>query len=188
MTEIIMEKRTIPRFLTPVEVAEMLKLSQGSPRYSMLMKCMYFLGLTNSEVQNLKIEDIDIAKGVVRITRENDKERNVPLPNGLAHELKDYIGLRQEGLLISGRDKKSRISDRHIRRIVKEYAKAANVRKYEEIHPHTLRHSYATHLQNSGVPLNVIQNLLGHERIETTTIYTHMGIEHAKEWVAKAFK
>lgn len=184
-----MAKRKLPRFLTPAEVAEMLRISYGNPRDSMLMRCMYFIGLRNGEVQNLMVEDIDLINGLVKVVQgKGKKDRFMPLPKGLTDELKEYIGIRREGLLIRGRGKGKRISDRHIRRIIKAYAREANVRKYEEIHPHTLRHSYATHLQNSGVPLNVIQNLLGHERIETTTIYTHMGVEKAREWVEKAFK
>ena len=182
-------KRNIPRFLTPAEVAEMLRISRGNPRDSMLINCMYFLGLTNSEVQNLMVEDVDLINLNIKVIQgKGKKDRMVPIPAGLANEMKEYLGPRREGLLVKGRGKAQKLSDRHIRRIVKSYAKAANVRKYEEIHPHTLRHSYATHLQNSGVPLNIIQNLLGHERIETTTIYTHMGVEQAREWVGKAFK
>ncbi len=174
-------RRKIPRVLEPHEIAEMLRISGGNSRDTMLMKFMFFMGLTSGEIQNLIISDIDINKGFVRIAGGENKERSIPLPNGFSMELMEYIGARNDGLLIQGRGKCRKISDRHIRRIVKSYAKAANVRKYEEIHPHTLRHSYATHLQNSGVPLNIIQNLLGHERIETTTIYTHTGVEHTKE-------
>jgi len=183
-----MAERKLPRFLTPAEIEEMLRISYGNRRDSILMKCMYFLGMRNSEVQNIMVDDIDLINGLAKIVQgKGKKDRYVPIPKGLAEELKEYIGPRREGLLIRGRNKGGKISDRHLRRIVKAYAKEANVRKYEEIHPHTLRHSYATHLQNSGVPLNIIQNLLGHERIETTTIYTHMGVEKAREWVEKAF-
>jgi integrase/recombinase XerD len=80
------------------------------------------------------------------------------------------------------------LSDRHIRRIVKGYAIKAGIRKPEEIHPHTLRHSYATHLQNQGLPLNAIQQILGHENIETTTIYLHLGTERIRDLVEKAFR
>ena len=180
-------RRKIPRALKPEEVAEIFSISKGNTRDDLILKLMYFSGLRNSEIQNLKIGDIDVEKSLLKASKRG-KKRSVPLPKALITELNEYTGHRGGGPVFRGRDEKGRISDRHIRRIVKDYAKAANVRKYEEIHPHTLRHSYATHLQNSGVPLNVIQSLLGHERIETTTIYTHMGIEKAKEFVEKAFE
>ena len=184
-----MAKRKLPRFLTPAEISAIIDVSKGVKRDSMLIKCMYFLGLRNSEAQNLLIEEIDLLNATLKVVQgKGKKDRIVPIPKGFLEEFKQYIGKESEGLVFKGRDRQKRLSDRHIRRIVKAYAKEANVRKYEEIHPHTLRHSYATHLQNSGVPLNVIQNLLGHERIETTTIYTHMGVEQAKEWVQKAFQ
>ena len=179
--------RKLPRFLTPLEVAEMFSVAEPSERDCLLMKCMYFLGLRNSEAQGLTIQEIDLINGTVKVVMgKGKKDRYVPIPAGFAEELKGYIGQTREGLLFPGRSK-GKLSDRHIRRIVKFYAKKAGVRKPEEIHPHTLRHSYATHLQNSGVPLNIIQNILGHERIETTTIYTHMGLEKAREWVEHAF-
>lgn len=180
--------RKLPRFLTPVEIAAMFKAAEAEKRDLMLLKCMYFLGLRNSEAQNLLIEDVDLLNRTVKVVQsKRKKDRYVPIQAGFIEDLKDWIGGRQDGYLIPGR-KRNPISDRHIRRIVKQYARLASVRKPGEIHPHTLRHSYATHLQNQGVPLNVIQQLLGHSRVETTTIYLHLGTERMKEWVDRAFE
>jgi integrase/recombinase XerD len=182
-----MAARKLPRFLSANEVAEMFRVSALSPRDSMLLKCMYYLGLRNSEVRTLQTDDIDTINNTVKVVQgKGRKDRYVPVPEGFSKELKAFIS-NKKGYMFGGRGNEGTISDRHIRRIVKGYAETANVRKFEEIHPHTLRHSYATHLQNNGVPLNVIQGMLGHERIETTTIYTHMGIDIAKEFINKAF-
>jgi integrase/recombinase XerD len=179
--------RKLPRFLTAQEVAEMFQASSLSPRDSMLLKCMYYLGLRNSEARTLHADDIDTINNTVKVVQgKGKKDRYVPVPAGFSGELKAYIR-GMNGYMFEGRGSEGTLSDRHIRRIVKTHARAAGVRKSEEIHPHTLRHSYATHLQNSGVPLNVIQGMLGHERIETTTIYTHMGIDKAREFIDQAF-
>ncbi len=179
--------RKLPRFLTAQEIAEMFRVSELSPRDNMLLKCMYYLGLRNSEVRTLHIDDIDTINSTVKVVQgKGKKDRYVPIPAGFSEEMKAYIKGRQ-GYMFEGRGSEGTLSDRHIRRIVKTHARVANVRKFEEIHPHTLRHSYATHLQNNGVPLNVIQGMLGHERIETTTIYTHMGIDKAREFIDHAF-
>lgn len=174
--------RKLPRFLTPAEVDAMFAQARGSPRDLLLLKCMFYLGMRNSEVKTLCIEDIDLINRNVKVVRgKGKKDRYVPIPTQeLIREIRDYIQDKQEGQLFS-------ISDRHIRRIVKQYAVAAGIRKANEIHPHTLRHSYATHLQNQGVPLNVIQQILGHERIETTTVYVHLGLERVREHVERAF-
>ncbi len=180
--------RKLPRHLTPIEVAEMFKAAEKKPRDCMLMKCLYFLGLKNSEAQNLDINNIDLISKTVKVVQgKGKKDRYVPIPGDFSQELRAFIQGRQ-GLLFPGRGSGGRLSDRQIRRIVKSYAREANVRKCEEIHPHTLRHSYAAHLQNSGVPLNVIQSMLGHARLETTAIYTHMGVEKTREWIEKVFK
>ncbi|MCK5615707.1 tyrosine-type recombinase/integrase [Candidatus Pacearchaeota archaeon] len=179
--------RKLPRFLTPNEVAEMFRVSALSPRDNMLLKCMYYLGLRNSEARNLHVDDIDTINNTVKVVQgKGSKDRYVPVPEGFSKELKKHIN-SMKGHVFEGRSRAGTISDRHIRRIVKGYAEAASVRKFEEIHPHTLRHSYATHLQNNGVPLNIIQGMLGHENIETTTIYTHMGIDKAREFIDQAF-
>lgn len=165
----------------------MFRVSEPLPRDNLLLKCMYYLGLRNSEVRSLHMDDIDVINNTVKVIQgKGKKDRYVPIPAGFSEELKAYIHGRK-GHMFEGRGQEGIISDRHIRRIVKTHAMAANVRKYEEIHPHTLRHSYATHLQNNGVPLNVIQSMLGHERIETTTIYTHLGIDKAREFIDQAF-
>lgn len=179
--------RKLPRFLTEKEIAVMFHVSRKNKRDNMLLKCMYFLGLRNSEVQKMQIEDIDLVNENIKVVSgKGEKDRYVPIPKGFIKELRGWIGKRRGGPLFPGRSN-GLISNRHIRRIVKKYAKLANVRKYDEIHPHTLRHSYATHLQNSGVPLNAIQAVLGHENIETTAIYTHMSVEKAREYINKAF-
>ncbi len=200
--EAVYGAKKLPRFLTPVEVAEMFKAAASSPRDSMLLKCLYYLGLRNSELRAMGIGDIDAINRTVKVVRgkgktlrdsasDCKKDRYVPIPGEFADEMKAFIGKTrssQSGLLFEGRNEKGGLSDRHLRRIVKHYAMAANIRKHEEIHPHTLRHSYATHLQNSGVPLNVIQNMLGHARLETTAIYSRMGMDRAKEFIDHAFK
>jgi len=179
--------RKLPRTLSSEEVAEMFQASELSPRDNMMIKCMYYLGLRNSEVRNLHTDDIDTINNTVKVVQgKGAKDRYVPIPEGFSEELEGHIR-DKKGHLFKGRSASGTISDRHIRRIVKGYAKRSGVRKAEEVHPHTLRHSYATHLQNNGVPLNVIQSMLGHERIETTTIYTHMGICRAREYIDQAF-
>jgi site-specific recombinase XerD len=183
-----MVERKLPRFLTPTEVAEMFKTATTNPRDNMILKSLYYLGLRNSELRSLRLEDIDSINRTVKVVQgKGKKDRYVPIPGEFAAEVRSFISGRGTGLLFEGRNEVGELSDRHLRRIVKQYAVLAGVRKPEEVHPHTLRHSYATHLQNSGVPLNVIQNMLGHSRLETTTIYTHMGIDRAREFIDHAF-
>ena len=154
----------------------MFEASRDNFRDNLMLKCMFYLGLTNSEVQNLRIEDMDLVNGNVKV-----QDRYVPIPTkSFASELSSAMGYQHTGKLFL-------VSDRHIRRIVKQYAVKAGIRKPEEVHPHTLRHSYATFLQNQGLPLNAIQELLGHSKIDTTTIYVHLGVERKKELIDKAF-
>jgi site-specific recombinase XerD len=172
----------LPRFLSFPEVEAIFKASSDNSRDNLMLKCMFYLGLRNSEVQNLRIEDIDLVNRNVKVVQgKGEKDRYVPIPTKtFASELQSAIGFQHTGKLFL-------VSDRHIRRIVKQYAVKAGIRKPEEVHPHTLRHSYATFLQNQGIPLNAIQELLGHSKIDTTTIYVHLGVEKKKELLEKAF-
>jgi hypothetical protein len=181
-------ERKLPRILKEEEVSEMIRISMPMQRDSILIRCMYFLGMSNAEAQNFMVQDIDFGKGTVRIHEgKNRRDRTLPVPSELLNDIRLYLGMRTDGYVIRGRDKKAnRISDRHIRRIVKGYAKEANVRSYDEIHPHTLRHSYATHLLNHGTPLETVQGILGHERMETTAIYSYAHSQAVKEKIENA--
>ena len=178
-----MVEERLPRFLTPLEVKAMFEAAKDKPRDIALLKCLFYLGLRNAEAQKLDIGDIDLINETVKVVQgKGKKERYVPIPtDDLVVDLRKAFSSRTEGPLFT-------ISDRHIRRIVKEYARKAGVRKHEEIHPHTLRHSYATLLQNNGMQLNAIQRVLGHKNIETTTLYIHLGIDNIKAAVKKAFE
>ena len=93
----------------------------------------------------MDIGDIDTINKTIKVVKgKGKKDRYILIPNELIHEIRGYIQDKREGSLFT-------LSDRHIRRIVKQYARAAGIRRAEEVHPHTLRHSYATHLQNQRV-------------------------------------
>lgn len=178
-------KQRVPRFLTPEEVAAIFKAAEKSERDLFLLKCLYFLGLRNSEAERLQKDDIDFGKNTVTVaaTTSTERKRTIPLPAELAAELRQWLN-GKTGSVFAGR-KQAMLSDRHIRRIIKSYACQANVRKCEEIHPHTLRHSYAFHLHESGVPLTALQHLLGHRRRENTTLYTRAALHRMKEQLEK---
>ncbi len=167
-------RRKIPRVLEPEEVAKMFQAARISARDSMILKCIYYLGLTNKEVRTILCRDIDLQRGRARIVNKG-KGRWMPVPRDFGSEIEEFTGNRR-GNVFWGKSNDKTISDRHIRRIVKKYAELADVRKYEEIHPHTLRHSYAAHLKMSGVSMADLQRMLGLARKETTNIYGYIDI------------
>jgi integrase/recombinase XerD len=174
--------RKLPRFLTLEEFRAMVGAAKN-PRDSMLLKCLFHLGLRNSEAMNLKKDDVDIINKMIKVVQgKGSKDRLVFIPNDrFAEELRDYIKNMTTSTLFP-------VSDRQIRNIIKKYARISGIRAPEEVHPHTLRHSYATHLVNMGVGIDVVQDMLGHERLETTKIYTQMGKEQKRKLIEKAFK
>ena len=149
----------LPRTLSIEEVYQMFNASIDNPRDNFLLKFMFFTAMRNDEVRRQRIEDIDLINGVVHVRMgKGKKDRKIPIPDFFIQEIKDYLMLigRTSGYLFEGRDEFGRMSDRHIRRIVKKYAKLAGLRNWWEVHPHTFRHSYATFLRNKGVPLDVM--------------------------------
>jgi integrase/recombinase XerD len=166
------DRMKFPRVLTDMEVARMFRAAEANKRDEMLLKCMYYLGLKSNELQALTVGDIDVNENRILIRGRN--ERALMIPGQFPFELTNFSAGRDGSeLIFSGRGAVGGLSDRHIRRIVKDYARLADVRNYEEIKPHTLRISYAAHLRKDGVPVKSIQQLLGHARRETTYIYTH---------------
>lgn len=183
-------KRKLPRFLTVNEVFKMLKVAptvyppiekdyyegvKPEHRNEVIILLTFFCGLRNSELRLLEIHDIDFEKQKIKVFGKGRKERYVPVPAKVLEKVKLYIGERTTGLVVLGQGLERQITKRHIARIVKKCAEMGGVRNWQEIHPHTLRHSYATFLRDNGRELDEIRILLGHENIETTVIYAHLG-------------
>ncbi len=184
----------IPEVLTLEEIDRMIAqidLSKAeSHRNRAIIEILYGSGLRVSELVNLHLSDLYRKEGFMRITGKGNKQRLVPI-SPVADEWLEYW-LEDRNKL----DIKAEYSDivflnrygRQLTRamiftIIKTLAKLANIRK--TISPHTLRHSFATHLLQNGADLRIIQNLLGHEDITTTEIYTHVEIQDLREAILK---
>lgn len=175
--------RHLPEVLTIEEIDRMLecldKSTREGQRNAAIIETMYGCGLRVSELCNLKLSDLYLKEEFIKVNGKGNKQRLVPISPRAIHELKLYFNWRNEGLIkqdfedyvfISRFGKNiSRIMVFHI---IKELAEAAGIKKI--ISPHTLRHSFATHLLEGGANLRAIQAMLGHESIGTTEIYTHI--------------
>ena len=152
-----------------------------------ILELMYASGLRVSEVSKLTLSEINLEAGFLRVVGKGNKERIVPVGKQAADWLRRYI---DEARLALGRNRQARseiflssrgtaLSSKTIWHLVKKYARRAGVTG--NITPHTLRHSFATHLLDNGADLRVIQEMLGHADISTTQIYTHVDQRRLKE-------
>jgi len=181
----------LPDMLSLKEINELItsipENNERNIRYRTMFEVMYSSGLRVSELVNLKIDDINLADGLLKIKGKGDKERIVPVIPKTIYSLKKYIEYRNKKyrkltdtpyiFLSKLRKKLSRVE---VWKQLKKYAKLAKI-DFQKIHPHIIRHSFASHLLESGADLRVIQELLGHSSITTTQIYTHVNKEHLKE-------
>ena len=176
--------RTLPAVLDYREIELLLNAPVLTTKLGLrdraLLELMYASGLRISEVANLKLGELNLAAGFLRTTGKGSKERIVPVGKTAADWLDRYLGEARPSL---GRDNRTqpevflstrgrRLSTKTIWYLVKKHARVAGIAK--NIKPHTLRHSFATHLLNNGGDLRVIQEMLGHADIATTQIYTHV--------------
>ena len=176
----------LPRYLSINEVKVMFSHAQG--RDSVILYILFYMGLRNNELRNLRIEDIDFINSTIKVVQgKGKKDRFVPIPEPLKEPLKMWVCGKPSGWVIEGHSSLGRISNRHINRIIKTTAIESGIRNPTEIHPHTLRHSYATHILNSGGDLLEIKELLGHSNIIATQIYTHLAHDKLKETIQKVF-
>jgi len=154
-----------------------------------IVELLYGAGLRVAEMAGLDVRDVDLHRGDVRVLGKGRKERIVPLPGAAREVLGEYLdfrrapGLLAEPLFPSLRKSADggarRLSTRDFRRIVK--ARARRVGIADRVHPHRLRHSYATHLLDMGADLREIQELLGHASLSTTQKYTGVSAERLVE-------
>lgn len=165
-------KRRLPVVLSKQEVAKMLEVIKNS-KHHCIISIMYGCGLRVSEVVNIKMLDIDLDRKMLRIYRgKGDKDRYVVLPEKLLLILKRQMELKKKDDFLFTNPQNGKMTTRSIDKIVKHSVKSADIKK--NVSCHTLRHSFATHLLESGVDIRYIQDLLGHVRLETTQIYTHV--------------
>ncbi|MFN7170437.1 MAG: tyrosine-type recombinase/integrase, partial [Candidatus Omnitrophota bacterium] len=150
------------------------------------LELLYATGMRVSELAILKIEDVNLEAGFVRCHGKGDRERIVPIGNTALRYLRNYLTeirpklvKENSGQFIFLSRLGKRISRQSIWKIIKKYALKANLDK--KVGPHTLRHSFATHLLERGADLRVVQEMLGHANISTTQIYTHINKERLKE-------
>jgi integrase/recombinase XerD len=148
-----------------------------SPKYRALMMTCYAAGLRIGEACRLRPEDIDSARKVIRIRQgKGCKERYTLLPQRLLEMLRCYWRLyKPQGWLFPGGTADGHISPDTVRQVFRKAREAAGLGRW--CTPHTLRHAFATHLLEAGTDLAVLQALLGHASIKTTTVYTHVGLE-----------
>lgn len=155
-----------------------------------MLELMYASGLRVSELVGLKVFQLGLTEGVVRVLGKGSKERLVPMGEVACEWLQRYLA-ESRGLILAGQQTQDLFVTRRgaaMTRVmfwvlVKKYAAAADITA--PLSPHTLRHAFATHLLNHGADLRVVQMLLGHADISTTTIYTHVARERLKQLHAK---
>jgi len=175
--------KVLPTVLSTREVDRLLAAPQGEDRYAVrdraILELMYSCGLRVSEVCNLKVEDIHLDEHFLRCIGKGSKMRVVPFGQQAAGLLERYL-LKARPLFANENSprnlfltvRRQAFSRKGIWSLIKMYARKANITK--TVSPHTLRHSFASHLLANGAPLRVIQEMLGHADISTTQVYTHV--------------
>jgi integrase/recombinase XerD len=154
-----------------------------------MLELLYGGGLRVSELTALDLTDVDLTEGVVRVLGKGSKERIVPIGDVAATAVDEYLAhgraflrpassrTRQDPAAVFLNRRGGRLTRRAVFDSVREYGRRVGL----SIHPHTLRHSFATHLLEGGADLRVVQEMLGHADISTTQVYTHVDRRHIRE-------
>jgi integrase/recombinase XerC len=182
--------KTLPRHLRPGEVENLIEAPDGDEplvrRDRAILELLYAAGLRVSELVGLDWQDVDLKARVVRVMGKGGKERMVPFGRPAAEALRRWLE-PWEGVRGPGKGEKGggepvflntfggRLTDRSVRRVIDKWVDAAAVAR--GVHPHTLRHTFATHLLENGADLRAIQELLGHSSLSTTQKYTHLEVD-----------
>ncbi len=195
-----LEKR-LPQFLYQQEVADLLKLPEATGalaiRDSAILEILYSSGLRLQEVVGLTLKDVDFSRGYLRVFGKGSKERLVPLGEPARRALERYVSevrpllLKQnpnpsvkpiDSVFLNRRG--TGLSGRSIERMFEKYVKRLALNR--KLSPHSIRHSFATHLLENGADLRVVQELLGHADLSTTQIYTHLTREKIRSVYQKS--
>lgn len=188
------EKR-VPVFLSEQEVEKLFALVEISLRDRAMLELLYSSGLRIEELVSLNLADLDFMAGSLRVWGKGDRERIVPVGNRSLIALKTYLESRENdnkafdhtrspsvAIFVNKFDK--RISSRGARKALHKCFEL--IQSVKKISPHTLRHTFATHLLDRGCDLRSVQEMLGHKSLATTQIYTHVTVESLKKVYQKA--
>ncbi len=185
-------QRPLPRFLSVDDVFSLVEQPKGmgflQTRDRAILELLYSSGLRVSEIAGLNMEDVNTREGLVKVKGKGRKERVVPVGSKAVDAIKSYlvekILLKRKNKALFLNNRGEPLSDRGVRRIVVKYARMIGISG--KVGPHTLRHTFASHLLQAGADLRVIQELLGHSSLSTTQKYTHLDITHLMEVYDKA--
>lgn len=177
-------EKLLPKFLTLPETDRLINTAGNThfaARDKALFELMYSSGLRRSEVTGLKIRDVDFFNGVVRVLGKGNKERLVPVTDEALYAIKYYLSTRpnpqpQDALFLNAHGKP--LTGDGLAFIFKNTAIAAHLAR--KVTPHSLRHSFATHLLNNGCDLRSLQEMLGHKTLAATQVYTHVSLDKLK--------
>ena len=190
--------RTLPKHLTEEETERLLDqpVKRGTvegQRDLAMLELLYATGLRVSELTSLNLEDLNLHEGYVRCLGKGGKERLVYMHAHATEVMQDYLDKARPGL-VNGKEKEEeavflnhrgeRLTRQWVWTAIKGYAKEGGIEK--DITPHTLRHSFATHMLRGGASLRHVQTLLGHASMATTQVYTHLTDEHVHEEFEKS--
>lgn len=181
--------KKLPRVPTVEEInsvldGDMPEIASFPERDRLMLELLYGCGVRNSELVGINVDDVRVSAEAILIRGKGKKERYVPFGEAVKSALADYLPARQAilaecrkstpALLINRRG--GRLTTRSVGRIIKKIAVAKGLSP--DVHPHTLRHAFGTHMLEEGADLRAIQELLGHERLSTTQRYTQLSMKH----------
>lgn len=181
------QQKKLPQFLYVEEVQALLAAPDTSTPLGLrdvaILETLYASGMRVSEMTQLNVHDIQLKEGIALVFGKGAKERYVPLGEHAVAALQAYLERGRPSLLKTAEEEAlflnyagGRLSDRSIRRVVDKALQS--LAEQRQVSPHTLRHSFATHLLEAGADLRTVQELLGHANISTTQIYTHVTKDH----------
>ncbi len=185
-------EKKLPRFIYPEEIENVFKTIDTSTvlgtRNYLILEFLYGTGVRVSELTNIKLNDIDYYQNTVLVHGKGSKDRYVPLHDRLLNEISEYVLTTRQDLATHAKEgnkylflnhRGNQITPRGVRMVINKIISDSG--EMLKISPHTLRHTFATHLLNNGADLRSVQELLGHEHLSSTQIYTKVSKEKLKE-------